>query len=164
MAAVVICALTVQVTLLARFSFEGARPDLMVLVAVLAGYIGGPNRGAIVGFSAGVVFDILLSTPMGLSALIYTLLGYGIGSISSGMVRSSRIAPVLVAVAGSAIGVVGFAVAGEVLGEATLKGPNLAAIVVYVATINAVAAPLMMKALSWAMSSDNDQRSTYAFR
>ena len=55
LAIVVLGALTLQVTLLSRFSYEGARPDVMILLAVLAGYLGGPDRGAIVGFASGAI-------------------------------------------------------------------------------------------------------------
>ena len=37
-ALVVLVALVIQVTLLSRFSFEGARPDIMILLAVIGGY------------------------------------------------------------------------------------------------------------------------------
>ena len=163
-AAVVVAALTVQVSLLSRFSFEGARPDVMILLAVIAGYVAGPDRGAIVGFAAGMSFDVLLSTPLGLSALVYTVVGYGVGAATVGMVRSSRIAPILVAAAGSAIGVLAYALAGTVLGEPTLDGPDLVAIVVFVAAINAVLAPFAVRAISWTISSDSDRRSPFALR
>jgi rod shape-determining protein MreD len=164
-AAVVITALTLQVSFFSTFSYDGARPDLMVLLAVLAGYLGGPERGAIVGFAAGMAFDVVLSTPMGLSALVYTLVGYGVGAATAGMVRSSRLAPIAVAAGGSAAAMVLYAVIGTVVGEPTLEGPPLATIVVYVAAINAALAPLAVRALSWAvLPSDRDRHAPYVLR
>jgi rod shape-determining protein MreD len=156
--------LTVQVTLLSRFSYEGARPDIMVLLAVLAGYLAGPDRGAIVGFASGLAFDVVLSTPFGLSALTYTLAGYAAGAVTAGMVRSSRFAPSVVAAVGSAVATVLYAVVGAVLGQPTFQGPNLAAIVVVIAAVNAVLAPLAARALSWAITDDRDRRTPFAFR
>ncbi|MCB0972695.1 MAG: rod shape-determining protein MreD, partial [Acidimicrobiales bacterium] len=66
----IVGALTLQVCLFSRFSFDGARPDVMVLVAVMAGLVAGPDRGAILGFAAGLAFDVVLTTPLGLSALV----------------------------------------------------------------------------------------------
>jgi rod shape-determining protein MreD len=163
-AAVVLAALVLQVTLFSRFSFEGARPDLMILLAVMAGYRLGPERGAIVGFAAGVSFDIVLSTPLGLSALVYTIVGYGAGVATSGMVRTSRWAASAVAAAGSAAGMVLYALVGAVLGEPTLSGPSLASIVVLVAVVNAVLAPLASRALDWCKTDGHDRRQPFLAR
>jgi rod shape-determining protein MreD len=157
-AAVVLAALVLQVCLLARFSFDGARPDVMVLLAVAAGFVAGPERGAIVGFAAGLAFDVVLATPFGLSALVYTLVGYAVGVLGGNVIRASWwISPLLVAVA-SAAAMVLYALVGEVLGQATLKGPPLTAIVVVVSALNAVLAPLAIRAVRWAAADQVDRR------
>ncbi len=163
-ALVVLVALILQVTLFSQFSYEGARPDIMILLAVMAGYRLGPERGAIVGFAAGVSFDIVLATPLGLSALVYTVVGYAVGASTSGMVRSSRWAAPAVAAVGSAAGMVLYAVIGAVLGEPTLSGPSLASIVVLVAVVNAALAPLAVRALAWAKTDDRDRRQPFFAR
>ncbi|MFN8019037.1 MAG: rod shape-determining protein MreD [Acidimicrobiales bacterium] len=156
-ALVVLSALILQVSLFARFSYDGARPDVMLLVAVIAGYVLGPERGAIVGFASGLALDVVLTTPFGLSALVYTLVAYGVGTVTAGFVRSSRWIPPAVAAAGSAVGVLAYAVAGAVLGVPTLDGPPLTTIVVYVAVVNAVLAPLAVRAISWVRTDDRDR-------
>ncbi len=160
LAVVVLTTLLLQVSLFSRFSYEGARPDVMILLAVLAGFTMGPDRGAIVGFASGLAFDVVLATPLGLSAFVYTVVGYGVGAVSGGVVRSSRFLPSLVAAVGSAAGMLLYAVVGAVLGEATFDGPPLAAIVVYVAAINAALAPLAIRALAWVRADERDRRQT----
>ena len=64
---VVLVALVLQVCLFSRFSYEGARPDVMILVAIAAGLVAGAERGALVGFVAGLAYDVVLTTPLGLS-------------------------------------------------------------------------------------------------
>ena len=155
---VVVGALTLQVCLFSRFSFEGARPDVMVLVAVVAGLVAGPDRGAILGFASGLAFDVVLTTPLGLSALIYTIVGYGVGTLSGGMVRSSPLLVPAVAFVGSAAAMLLYALVGAVVGVATLEGPPLAAIVVYVAVVNAALSPLAARAVRWATDEDRDHR------
>jgi rod shape-determining protein MreD len=157
---VVLGALTLQVSLFSRFSYDGARPDIMILLAVLAGFSMGPERGAIVGFASGLAFDLVLSTPFGLSALVYTIVGYGVGAATGGVVRTSRWLPSAIAAAGSAAGMLLYAVIGAVVGEATFDGPPLTAIVVYVAAINAVLAPLAIRALAWVRTDERDRRQT----
>jgi rod shape-determining protein MreD len=120
----------------------------------------GPERGAIVGFASGLAFDLVLSTPFGLSALVYTIVGYGVGAATGGVVRTSRWLPSAIAAAGSAAGMLLYAVIGAVVGEATFDGPPLTAIVVYVAAINAVLAPLAIRALAWVRTDERDRRQT----
>ena len=103
---VVITALLLQVSLFSQFSFDGARPDVMILVAVAGGFVAGAERGAVIGFVSGLAYDLVLTTPLGLSAFVYTLVGYTVGAIGSSVVRSAAwIGPVVVAV-GSAAGMV----------------------------------------------------------
>jgi rod shape-determining protein MreD len=157
-AVVVMVTLTLQVCLFARFSYEGARPDLLVLLAVAAGFVVGAEKGAIVGFAAGLAFDVVLATPFGLSALVYTVVGYAVGVLYANVVRAAWwISPVLVGLA-SAAAMVLYALVGSVLGQATFKGPPLAAIVVVVAALNAVLAPLAIRAMRWARTDDMDRR------
>ncbi len=158
LAGVVLVALVLQVCLFARFSYDGARPDLLLLVAVIGGLVAGPERGAIVGFAAGLAFDVVLSTPFGMSALVYTLVGYTVGVVGATVVRASWwIAPAVAAVA-SAGGVFLYALVGAVLGEATFAGPPLTAIVVVVSAVNAVLAPLMVRVVRWARVDETDHR------
>ena len=160
LAVVVLVTLVLQVCLFSRFSYEGARPDVMILLAVVAGYRLGPERGAIVGFASGLAFDIVLTTPLGLSALVYTLVGYGVGVTTSGMVRTSRWGAPLVAAIGSAAGMLLYAAIGAVLGEPTLSGPSLTTILVLVAAVNAALAPVAVRAMSWAKTDERDRRPT----
>lgn len=157
-AAIVLAALVLQVCLFAQFSYEGARPDVMILVAIGAGFVAGPEKGAIVGFAAGLAFDALLSTPFGLSAFVYVVMGYLVGVFGATVVRSAWWIPPVLAALASAAGMVMYALVGEVLGQATLGGPPLTAIVVVVAALNALLAPLAIRVLRWARTDDVDYR------
>ena len=155
--AVVLTALVLQASLFARFSFEGARPEILLLVALMAGFVAGPDDGAIIGFAAGLALDIVVRTPFGLSALVYTLAGYATGSITASVLRSAWWIASLVGAVGSAGAMVVYALVGAVLGEPTLSGPSLATIVVVVSAVNACLAPLAASALRWARTEDVDR-------
>ncbi|MBK6855302.1 MAG: rod shape-determining protein MreD [Microthrixaceae bacterium] len=162
--AVVFTALVLQVSLFSRFSFDGARPDVMILVAVVGGFVCGADRGAVIGFTAGLAYDLVLSTPLGLSAFVYTLVGYTVGAVASSVVRSAPwIGPVVVAL-GSAAGMVLYALVAEVLGQAAFSGPPLTAIVVVVAAVNTVLAPIVVRAMRWARQDEADARHPYFLR
>ena len=157
-AAVVLGALVLQVCLFAQFSYEGARPDVMVLLAVVTGFVAGPERGAVVGFSAGLAFDVVLATPFGLSALVYTLVGWLVGMAAANVVRASWwISPVVVGV-GSGLAMVLYALVGRIVGQPTFEGASLTAIVVVVAFLNALLAPLAVRAVRWTRTDDTDRR------
>lgn len=164
LAAVVVTALLFQVSLFSQFSFDGARPDVMILVAVAGGFVAGSERGAVIGFVSGLAYDLVLTTPLGLSAFVYTLVGYTVGAVGNSVVRSAAwIGPVVVAV-GSAAGMVLYAVVAEVLGQAAFTGPPLTSIVVVVAAVNTVLAPIVVRALRWARRDEADARHPFFLR
>jgi rod shape-determining protein MreD len=152
---VVVAAVLLQVAALARIRPMGVVPDLMVLVAIGAGMIGGPERGAVVGFAAGLAFDLFLETPLALSALVFSITGYAVGLIGQAIVRASRWIPIVTAAAASALAEVLFAVTGSVVGQPGLLEPRLALVAVVVAIANLALAPLVMWASAWALSEES---------
>jgi rod shape-determining protein MreD len=147
-----IFALLVQTTVLSRMRVFDVMPDFMLLIAVAGGITAGPTRGAALGFASGMLIDVFLPTPMGLSALVFTLVGYGVGVANTGVLRSAWYIPVLTAGAASVAGVVLYAVVGWVLGEGTLTG-HLATIAAVVGLSNAVLAPVAVKLVDWSLGS-----------
>ena len=145
-------ALLLQTTVLARVRFFGVMPDFMLLVAVAGGITAGPTRGAALGFSSGMLIDLFLPTPLGLSALVFTLVGYGVGVANTGVLRSAWYIPVLTAGGASVAGVILYAVAGSVLGERMVNG-HLATIALVVGLSNAVLAPVAVRFVDWSLGS-----------
>ena len=133
--------LLVHLTMLADVRLTGVRPDAPLLAAVVAGLVAGPERGAIIGFSAGVLADLFLPSPFGLSALVYSLVGFAIGSLQTGILRNAWWIPVLTAFAGSAGGIVLYAALGAMVGETEMVGPRLPLIAALVGLMNALLAP-----------------------
>ena len=158
----------VKVTLLIGFVFvvqssvlSGVRvrhvcPDALLLLAIAAGVVGGEETGAVIGFLAGLAGDVFLQTPLGLSALVYALIGFGVGAVQGGVLRATRWIPVLTALVASAVGVVLFALVGAMLGQTQLVTPGpraLARIAGLVAGMNAVGAVPMVGMVRWALRS-----------
>lgn len=147
-----VVALLLQTTLLARVRVFGVMPDFMLLVAVAGGITAGPTRGAALGFASGMLIDLFLPTPLGLSALVFTLVGYGVGVANTGVLRSAWYIPVLTAGGASLLGVVLYALVGSVLGERMVNG-HLITIAAVVGLSNAVLAPLAIKFVDWSLGS-----------
>jgi rod shape-determining protein MreD len=99
---VLLGALILQLSIVSDLRVLGAVGDLLLLVTVAAALVEGPDRGATFGFAAGLLYDLVLDTPFGLSALTYALIGYGVGLASAALMRSSGWWPVGIAAAAGA--------------------------------------------------------------
>jgi rod shape-determining protein MreD len=151
--------LVVHLTLLSRIRIDDVRPDGLLLVALMAGLVAGPERGAVIGFCAGHLADLFLQTPFGLSALTYCLVGFAVGSLQSGILRAAWWIPVVTAAAASAAGVVLYAVLGATVGEGEFVSPRLAIIAALVAVMNAALAPAAIRLMSWVFQAGIAERS-----
>ena len=78
---VLVVAVLVQSTVLARLTLAGVRPDLLVLAVVSVAVATDPTTGAVFGFVAGLVADLLFDLPVGVSALVYTAVGFAVGTV-----------------------------------------------------------------------------------
>jgi rod shape-determining protein MreD len=152
MPVMLLAALLLQTSVLARMRLFGVMPDFMLLVAVAAGITAGPIRGATIGFASGMLIDLFLPTPLGLSALVFTLVGYAVGVANTGVLRSAWYIPVLTAAGACVAGEVLYAVIGSVLGEQMLSA-HLATIALVVGVTNAVLAPVAVKLVDWSLGS-----------
>jgi rod shape-determining protein MreD len=150
--------LLLQTTLVARLPLFQERGDIVLLVVIAAAIVGGPELGAIIGFVFGLSFDLVLQTPFGLSALAYCLTGYAVGVLQSSVLRSSWWIPVLSAIAGSAIGVLAFALLGDLVGQDGLVSDRLPAIIGAVAIVNAVLILPAVRVVRWAAAPTRQAR------
>lgn len=160
---VFVVALTLQLGVAIDIQLFGVQGDLMLLVAVAAGLAAGPDQGAVLGFAAGLAYDLMLQTPFGLSALTYALMAYAVGSLQDSVLRAAWWIPVVSAAAASAIGVILYGVFGTVLGE-DLVGLSLLRVAGVVAVLNAVAAPVVVRAVRWATGTSDSVRARAVYR
>jgi rod shape-determining protein MreD len=152
---VVLLVLVLQSSLLSAMTLGVVRPDAMILLPIAAGMVGGPERGAMLGFVSGLVADLFLQTPMGLSALTFATIGFAVGVMHTGVLRSTWwIAPATAAVA-SGIGVLLFVVVGALVGVTHLIGPDLIWIIIGVALINAPLSMAVNYLMAWAWPIDH---------
>jgi rod shape-determining protein MreD len=79
-----------QPTLLARLSLPGATPDLVLVVVCCWAITKGPAVGAIAGFIAGLLLDVVPpgNNLIGVASIFLALIGYAIGIVGSGPSRS----------------------------------------------------------------------------
>jgi rod shape-determining protein MreD len=71
-------------------------PNFLLLVVVTIALVEGPGPGAAVGFSAGLIFDLLGSGPVGPMILVLTLTGYLTGLVHENMFAEGWLLPLTV--------------------------------------------------------------------
>lgn len=160
---VFVVALTLQLGVATNIELFGVQGDLMLLVAVAAGLAAGPDQGAVLGFAAGLTYDLMLQTPFGLSALTYALMAYAVGSLQDSVLRAAWWIPVVSAAAASAIGVILYGVFGTVLGE-DLVDLSLLRVAAVVGLLNAVVAPVVVRSVRWATGTSDSVRARAVYR
>ncbi len=141
----------IQGTLGLNLHIDGVHPDLLVVLPIVAGVLGGPSRGAYVGFAVGLVADLFLPTPYGLSALTGVLVGFGVGGVTVVLDRSALWLPPVAALLGTAIYEVVFGFVGVILGQGQMLKVNLVLIVLVSSLVNAALALPAMRMVAWAL-------------
>ncbi|MGQ0744981.1 MAG: rod shape-determining protein MreD [Acidimicrobiales bacterium] len=152
---VMLAALLLHTVVAGPLQLAGARPEIMLLVPITAALAGGPERGAALGFVAGLLSDIFLNSPFGLTSLVYTLVGHGVGVLRDSMLAFSGPLRLMAVAAASAIGVVLWACVAWALGRPVVVD-RLLWVVVVVAGVNTLLAPAGSRAMAWALANSSN--------
>jgi rod shape-determining protein MreD len=150
--------LVLELTVLDRLRIFGAGPDIMLLLAITAGIVGGPRAGVLFGFASGIILDLFLETPMGLSALVFCLIGYAVGNIQGGVLRAAWWIPVVTTLIASVVGVLVYALVATVVGQPHLVTPHLFVVAAVVGIFNALLAPFALRLVRWSISDATAER------
>lgn len=120
-AMVLVVALVIQTTFGDDLRILGVAPDLMLLMAISAGLVCGPNSGAIIGFLAGLLADLsLTTTPIGLNALCWCVVGWVVGTLRAYVLPDARIVRPAIAFLATVGAVLVFLVVGSLVGQTEL--------------------------------------------
>lgn len=121
-AVLLLLAVLVELTILAPLPFPGATPALVLVVVILLAWQFGARTGAICGFSGGLLIDIAppAAGTIGVSALLFTVVGYAIGRFAEVDDRPWPFVVALSAVAAPLV-ILGGAVVGGLLGDPRVR-------------------------------------------
>jgi rod shape-determining protein MreD len=157
-ALIVIVAVILQVSFLSHLSILGATPNLIPVVVVALGLLGGGVVGAVCGFATGVVLDSVLLQPLGVSSLVLLSIGYLAGRYREGFEISNALIPLFLAGALTLLGGIGFSALQLLFGvETALSLGVLHEIVIQALLAILLAAliyPLLRRALRAALVED----------
>ncbi len=144
-----------QVAVLDGIVIGGAHPDAFLALAIVSGLVAGAQRGALIAFAAGVVADLFVVTPFGLSSLCFVLVGFTAGlasSLSGGRARNSF--KVVTAAIGGVAATLLYSLAASLIGQPDLARHELVVVAVVVAAGCAVLVLPFGAAMSWALGGD----------
>ncbi|MFF2525563.1 rod shape-determining protein MreD [Streptomyces liangshanensis] len=159
-ATLVVVALVIQVTVLARLQLPGAVPDLMLLVVLALAFVYGHVGGALIGFFAGLLADLAppADHAAGRYALVLCVIGYlaGLARPENGQIRSA-LGPMAVVV-GAAVGsTLLYAGVGALVGDTAARHVGLVSLLFTAAVYDLLLAPFTVPFIMWlARRADND--------
>ena len=117
-------AVLAQTTLFAQVRIFDVAPDLVMLTVIAVARRLEPEPAVLLGFTSGLALDLLGSSPLGLRALVLTLIAYATVRTRDRFdinVVFTGLAVVLL----SLLGVLLIVVIGTLFGEASFRDPNV---------------------------------------
>jgi rod shape-determining protein MreD len=116
LALVLVLATVLQLAFFSSLSILGATPDVLPVVAVALGLLGGGVVGAVCGFALGLLTDSLLLQTLGVSSLVLLTVGYLAGRWRESFDITSALVPPLLTAGLALLGAALFAAIQLMLG------------------------------------------------
>lgn len=143
--------LAIQTTLLNDLRPFGVMAQILVLFVASAGVLYGAEVGAIAGLAVGLMYDAVLTTPLGSNALVLGAVGLLAGGLPYFVREPTWWSRVVVVVVLSALGEVLVPVFQAIVGFEGWVQPRMLAVALVVAVINLLLAPLVLPLTRWTL-------------
>lgn len=156
----VVVALVIQVSVLARLHLPGAVPDLLLLTVLGLALVYGHVGGALIGFAAGLLADLAppADHAVGRYALVLCVVGYLAGLVKpeNGQVRSAT-GPMAVVVAAAIGTTLLYAGVGALVGDTAARNVGLGGLLLSAALYDLLLAPFVVPGvMALARRAEND--------
>ena len=115
-ALIILATVIVQAAFFSQLSLFGAAPNVVPVVVVCLGLLGGGVVGAVCGFATGFLFDSLLLQTLGVSSLVLLSVGYLAGRYRESFEIKDASTPALLAGGFTLLATAGFAALQLMLG------------------------------------------------
>ncbi len=133
--------IVVETAVLGGATLDGSKPELLLLMTIALAISEGPEFGAIAGFTLGMLTDLMLDLPKGISALVFTAVGYGAGRVRAHL-RPTAWLPIMIVGAATLAGVAVYGGVSMLLGEG-IAARTLARHALLSAAYNALLTPFV---------------------
>jgi rod shape-determining protein MreD len=150
LAALAVVVVFLQIGVVSEVPLFGVVIDLSPLVVGFVGLLCGSALGAAVGFGIGLLVDLTLVQTLGLTSLIFTVIGYSAGRLRELRDPQGALIPLLVGAAAAAASLVGYSLAEFMLGvNAPVSFELLRQIVLGILVDSLVALPVWALVRRW---------------
>lgn len=140
LAALGVVAVIVQIAAVSQVTLLGVSADLTPLVVMAVGLLAGSTAGALTGFALGLLVDTALLQTLGVSSLVYLLIGYSTGRVRELRDPQSGALPLAAGAAATATAEVGFSLMQFLLGVDAPVSGLLARQILATVVVNTLAA------------------------
>jgi rod shape-determining protein MreD len=151
-----------QIGVVSEVPLFGVNADLSPLLVAFIGLLCGSMLGAVAGFAIGLLVDLTLLQTLGLTSLIFTLIGFWCGRLRELRDPQAALTPLLVGAAASAVSLIGYSLMEFMLGvDAPVSFELLRQIVLGIVVNTIVALPtwaIVRRALERALPEDPRRR------
>jgi rod shape-determining protein MreD len=155
LALIILVAVILQVAFFSKITILGTSPNILPVIAVCLGLLGGAVVGAVCGFAIGFLLDSALLQTLGVSSLVLLAAGYLAGRYREGFDISNPLVPLALAGSLTLMCAGGFALVQLMLGVEAPVSPmvlrELFLQTVYGAVLMIPAYPLMRRVLRAAL-------------
>jgi rod shape-determining protein MreD len=105
-----------QIGVVSEVPVFGINADLTPLLVAFVGLLGGSLLGATCGFAVGLLVDLALLQTLGVTSLVFTLIGYWAGRLRELRDPQAALTPLLVGAGAAAAALVGYSLMEFLLG------------------------------------------------
>jgi rod shape-determining protein MreD len=144
-AVLVVLVVFFQIGVVSEVPVFGVAVDLSPLLVAFVGLLCGSTIGAVTGFAVGLLVDLALVQTLGLTSLVFTLVGFWCGRLRELRDPQATLTPLLVGAVASAAATVGYSLVEFLLGvDAPVSLELLRQIVLGVLVNTIVALPVWL--------------------
>jgi rod shape-determining protein MreD len=144
-AVLVVLVVFFQIGVVSEVPVFGVAVDLSPLLVAFVGLLCGSTIGAVTGFAVGLLVDLALVQTLGLTSLVFTLVGFWCGRLRELRDPQATLTPLLVGAVASAAATVGYSLVEFLLGvDAPVSLELLRQIVLGVLVNTIVALPMWL--------------------
>ena len=166
-AALAVAIVFFQTGVVSEVPLLGVNADLPPLLVAFVGLLCGSMLGALSGFAVGLLVDLALVQTLGVTSLIFTLIGYWSGRLRELRDPQAALTPLLVGAGASAASMIGYSLMEFLLGvEAPVSLELLRQIILGVVVNTIVALPvwaIVRRVLSGSLPEDPRRRRRRAY-
>lgn len=143
--------IALQRTIFLEFKIAGVIVQVVLAFAAACGAVGGSERGAVAGFVLGLMFDLVEGTPLGSTAIAWTLAGVTAGLLALIVAEPQWWLASLFVGLGAVVGEAALPAVRLFVGDDDPWPANLATILTVVGVTSTLLAPLLLPIARWCL-------------